>query len=109
MENEPLQSKVLRPSRYVVPYKLGDQLPLHILVHGVKPFQDFGVCQLPERFPLVAENVADVGQGIHVVAGAAQDDGRKVEAVDRQDVRSEGCQDWGVLPSQVDGGGAVDG
>jgi len=63
----------------------------------------------PELLPLLAQDVADVGQRGHVVSRTAEDDGRKFEAVDRQDVGPERGQHGGLLPGQVDGGRAVDG
>ena len=53
--------------------------------------------------------MADVGQGSHVVSRTAEDDGRKFEVVDREDVGTEGRQHGGLLPGEVDGGGAVHG
>ncbi len=64
----------------------------------MKIFQNFLVGLSPELLPLVAEDVADVGQGLHVVSRTAEDDRRKFEAVDGQNVGAERRQDWSILP-----------
>ena len=109
VEDEMFQGQVRRPTRDVMSDKNCQLFCLLGQAHCFISFQNASVRFRPERVPLFAEDLTDIRQRGHVVSRTAEDDGGKIEIVDRQNVGAESRQNRIRLPGQVDRGGAVDG